>query len=103
MAGGGGKSGLPKSALTAQLTFCGRMLGALSSGMMAVIELTTPTTDPKIVVTVYVDKGSSSLDAAPIAARIIRHIFGYPDVAPKPPPTTRAPPRARHHRSPVTR
>ena len=51
MAGGGGKSGLPKSALTAQLTFWGRMLGALSSGMMAVIELTTPTTDPSPVTT----------------------------------------------------
>jgi len=51
MAGGWAKSGLPKSALTAQLTFCGKMLGALSSGMMAVIELTTPTTDPSPVTT----------------------------------------------------
>jgi penicillin-binding protein 2 len=47
-----------------------------------------PIDDPKIVVTVYVDHGSSSLDAAPIAARIIRHIFGYPDVPTKPPPPT---------------
>jgi len=47
-----------------------------------------PVDDPQVVVTVFVERGSSSRDAAPIAARIIRHIFGYPDVAPKPPPPT---------------
>ena len=35
-----------------------------------------PIDDPKVVVTVFVEKGSSSLDAAPIGARILRHIFG---------------------------
>ena len=39
-----------------------------------------PMDDPKVVVTVFVEHGSSSRDAAPIAARIIRHIFGIPDV-----------------------
>jgi len=62
-----------------------------------------PIEDPKVVVTVFVEKGSSSLDAAPIGARIIRHIFGFPDVPTKPPPApaqpapgaTPAPPPAR--------
>jgi membrane peptidoglycan carboxypeptidase len=44
-----------------------------------------PVDDPKVVVTVFVERGSSSRDAAPIALRIIRHIFGAPDVPPKPP------------------
>jgi penicillin-binding protein 2 len=50
-----------------------------------------PIEDPKIVVTVFVEKGSSSLDAAPIAARIIRHYFGFPDVPTKPPPAPAQP------------
>src|SRR5215212_9970188 len=50
-----------------------------------------PVDDPKVVVTVFVEKGSSSRDAAPIAARIIRHIFGQPDVPPRAPPPTAAP------------
>jgi penicillin-binding protein 2 len=50
-----------------------------------------PIDDPKIVVTVFVEKGSSSRDAAPIAARIIRHIFGFPDVPTKPPAPTPVP------------
>jgi len=45
-----------------------------------------PVEDPKVVVTVFVERGSSSRDAAPIAMRILRHIFGFPDIAPKPPP-----------------
>lgn len=54
-----------------------------------------PVEDPKVVVTVFVEKGSSSRDAAPIAARIIRHIFGQPDVPPRPPqPTPQAAPGA---------
>ncbi|MFN8633605.1 MAG: penicillin-binding protein 2 [Chloroflexota bacterium] len=54
-----------------------------------------PVDDPKVVVTVYVDHGSSSRDAAPIAARIFRHIFGFPDTPPKPPqPTPQAAPGA---------
>src|SRR5688500_15319810 len=44
-----------------------------------------PAGDPKVVVTVFVERGSSTRDAAPIATRIIRHIFGAPDVPPKPP------------------
>ncbi|MCC7367985.1 MAG: penicillin-binding protein 2 [Chloroflexi bacterium] len=52
-----------------------------------------PVEDPKVVVTVFVERGSSSRDAAPIAMRIIRHIFGFPDVPPKPPtPTPQTPP-----------
>jgi penicillin-binding protein 2 len=47
-----------------------------------------PVEDPKVVVTVFVERGSSSRDAAPIAARIFRHIFGFPDVPPKAPPPT---------------
>jgi penicillin-binding protein 2 len=44
-----------------------------------------PVDDPKVVVTVFVERGSSTRDAAPIAARIFRHIFGFPDVPTKPP------------------
>lgn len=47
-----------------------------------------PVDDPKVVVTVFVERGSSSRDAAPIAMRVIRHIFGFPDVPPKPPVPT---------------
>lgn len=51
-----------------------------------------PVEDPKVVVTVFVERGSSSRDAAPIAARIFRHIFGMPDVPAKaPPPSAPAP------------
>jgi penicillin-binding protein 2 len=50
-----------------------------------------PVDDPKVVVSVFVEKGSSSRDAAPIAARIFRHIFGAPDVPTKPPAPTPAP------------
>src|SRR3954447_15652238 len=53
-----------------------------------------PVDDPKVVVTVFVEKGSSSRDAAPIAARIFRHIFGYPDLPTKPPPPPAAAPAA---------
>jgi penicillin-binding protein 2 len=38
-----------------------------------------PADDPKISVTVFVDRGSGSKDAGPIAMRIIRHYFGLPD------------------------
>jgi penicillin-binding protein 2 len=51
-----------------------------------------PVDDPKVVVTVFVERGSSSRDAAPIATRILRHIFGFPDVPPKPPATPAPPP-----------
>ncbi|MCC6179827.1 MAG: penicillin-binding protein 2 [Chloroflexi bacterium] len=53
-----------------------------------------PIEDPKVVVTVFVERGSSSRDAAPIAARIIRHIFGQPDIPAgpgSPPPPAPAP------------
>jgi penicillin-binding protein 2 len=51
-----------------------------------------PVDDPKVVVTVFVERGSSSRDAAPIATRILRHIFGFPDVPPKPPASPTAQP-----------
>ncbi len=51
-----------------------------------------PVDDPKVVVTVFVERGSSSRDAAPVAMRIFRHIFGFPDVLPKPPPAPTAQP-----------
>src|SRR6266498_4489713 len=35
----------------AQFTFCGRMAGPFMSGMMAALELTTPTTDPSAATT----------------------------------------------------
>jgi len=47
-----------------------------------------PVDDPQYVVSVFVERGSSSRDAAPIAARIFRHLFHMPDVAPKPPVPT---------------
>lgn len=50
-----------------------------------------PVDDPKVVVTVFVERGSSTRDSAPIAARIIRHIFGFPDVPTKPPQPTPQP------------
>jgi penicillin-binding protein 2 len=45
-----------------------------------------PVQDPKIAVTVFVERGSSSKDAAPIASRILRQYFGIPEGAPEPPP-----------------
>jgi penicillin-binding protein 2 len=51
-----------------------------------------PVDDPKVVVTVFVERGSSSRDAAPIATRILRHIFGFPDVPSKPPASPTAQP-----------
>jgi penicillin-binding protein 2 len=53
-----------------------------------------PVDDPKVVVTVFVERGSSSRDAAPIGARILRHIFGFPDVPTKPPTPQPAQPAA---------
>lgn len=44
-----------------------------------------PADDPQISVTVFVDRGSGSKDAAPIAMRIIRHYFGIPEDAPAEP------------------
>ncbi len=44
-----------------------------------------PVEDPQIAVTVFVERGSSSRDAAPIAARILRHYFAIPENAPAPP------------------
>ncbi len=43
-----------------------------------------PVQDPRIAVTVFVERGSSSRDAAPIAARILRHFFEIPENAPAP-------------------
>jgi penicillin-binding protein 2 len=37
-----------------------------------------PVEDPKISVTVFVERGSGSKDAAPIAMKIFRHYFGIP-------------------------
>ena len=46
-----------------------------------------PADDPKIAVTVFVERGSGSKDAAPIAARIFRHYFKIPeDAQPEPLP-----------------
>jgi penicillin-binding protein 2 len=38
-----------------------------------------PADNPQISVTVFVDRGSGSKDAGPIAMRIIRHYFGFPE------------------------
>lgn len=45
-----------------------------------------PVEDPQYVVTVFVERGSSSRDAAPIAARILRQLFAAPDAPPTPLP-----------------
>jgi len=45
-----------------------------------------PAEDPRYVVTVFVERGSSSRDAAPIAARILRHLFDAPDIPAQPAP-----------------
>src|SRR6266446_9019388 len=50
-AGGCSKRGLPRSALTAQVTFCGKIPGSLRRRMTAALELTTPTTEPSAVIT----------------------------------------------------
>lgn len=44
-----------------------------------------PADNPQITVTVFVENGSGTLDASPIAARIFRAYFGFPDVPPGPP------------------
>ena len=44
-----------------------------------------PADDPVISVTVFVDYGSGTTDASPIAARIFRRYFHFPDVSPAPP------------------
>lgn len=50
-----------------------------------------PADNPQIAVTVFVDRGSGSKDAAPIAMRIIRQYFGIPeDARPDPPPAPTA-------------
>src|SRR5436853_6187379 len=38
-----------------------------------------PVDNPQISVTVFVDRGSGSKDAGPIAMRIMRHYFGLPE------------------------
>ncbi|MDP8923743.1 MAG: penicillin-binding protein 2, partial [Chloroflexota bacterium] len=53
-----------------------------------------PVEDPQYVVTVFVDRGSSSRDAAPIAARILRQVFAAPDVPVSPGPAPSPPPNA---------
>ena len=50
-----------------------------------------PADDPKISVTVFVERGSGSKDAAPIAMRILRHYFGIPEEAQAPPIPTPTP------------
>ena len=47
-----------------------------------------PADNPQISVTVFVDRGSGSKDAAPIAMRIFRYYFGIPQDAPADPPPT---------------
>ncbi len=44
-----------------------------------------PADDPVVSVTVFVDRGSGTTDASPIAARIFRRYFRLPDVPPDPP------------------
>jgi penicillin-binding protein 2 len=58
-----------------------------------------PADNPQIAVTVFVDRGSGSKDAAPIAMRIIRKYFGIPedakaDPVPAPTPNVATPPPA---------
>src|SRR5204863_1781373 len=55
-----------------------------------------PANDPQISVTAFVDRGSGSKDAAPIAMRIIRHYFSIPEdlqATPVPAPTVKALPQ----------
>jgi len=44
-----------------------------------------PADTPEISVTVFVERGSGTNDASPIAARIFRRYFHQPDVPPDPP------------------
>lgn len=47
-----------------------------------------PVEDPQISVTIFVERGSGSKDAGPIAAKILRHYFQIPqDLKPEPLPT----------------
>ena len=50
-----------------------------------------PVHDPEIAVTVFVEQGSSTRDAAPIATRILRQYFAIPDVPVPPAPAPTAP------------
>ncbi len=51
-----------------------------------------PVDSPQIAVTVFVERGSSTKDAAPIAARILRHYFNVPQDLPAPPLPAPTPP-----------
>ncbi len=53
-----------------------------------------PVDKPEIAVTVFVERGTGSNDAAPIATRIFRHYFGLPDAPPGTPAPPPAPPPA---------
>jgi membrane peptidoglycan carboxypeptidase len=53
-----------------------------------------PVDQPEIAVTVFVERGTGSNDAAPIATRIFRHYFGLPDAPPGTPAPPPAPPPA---------
>lgn len=62
-----------------------------------------PADDPQITVTVFVEHGSGTLGASPIAARIFRRYFGLPDIPATPPnvpyetiPTPPPPPNVLH-------
>jgi cell division protein FtsI/penicillin-binding protein 2 len=50
-----------------------------------------PADAPEISVTVFVERGSGTTDASPIAARIFRRYFHQPDVPPDPPTLPPAP------------
>jgi penicillin-binding protein 2 len=50
-----------------------------------------PADDPVISVTVFVERGSGTADASPIAARIFRRYFRLPDIAPDAPKLPPAP------------
>jgi len=53
-----------------------------------------PADNPEISVTVFVEHGSGTNDASPIAARIFRRYFHQPDVSPDPPKLPPAPQQA---------
>ena len=44
-----------------------------------------PADNPEISVTVFVERGTGTDDASPIAARIFRRYFHLPDISPEPP------------------
>jgi penicillin-binding protein 2 len=50
-----------------------------------------PADNPEVSVTVFVERGSGTDDASPIAARIFRRYFKLPDVSPEPPKRPPAP------------